>query len=86
MAEGADYLCDLPILVEQPSGAVTPSDPEFLEIDHVVGPRTHRRGLTEGSVRAMAVVEALVLTKQPQQMLQVPDQGAVGSDVLIRPR
>ena len=43
--EGADNLCVLLIFVEQPSGAITPSDPEFLKIDHVVRPRARRRGL-----------------------------------------
>ena len=35
--ESADNLCDLLILVEEASGAVTASDPEFVEIDHFVG-------------------------------------------------
>jgi hypothetical protein len=33
-AEGADNLCDLLVFVQQPSGAITPPDPELLEVDH----------------------------------------------------
>ena len=36
-AESADSLCDLLILVEEASGAVTAPNPEFVEIDHFVG-------------------------------------------------
>jgi len=53
--EGADSLCDLLIFVSQPSGAITPSDPELVEIDHVVRPWTQGRGLVEGSVWAVPV-------------------------------
>jgi hypothetical protein len=41
--------------VSQPSGAITPSDPELVEIDHVVRPWTQGRGLVEGSVWAVPV-------------------------------
>ena len=64
--------------MEQPACAVTSPNPELFEIDHVVRPWTHRCGLVEGSVRAVIVVVTLVFAQQPDQVLQVLDEGAVG--------
>ena len=74
--EGAENLCDLVVLVQEASGEVASADAEGLEVDDVVGQAPGQRGLAEGAVRAVLVVEALVLAQQSAQLRDVPDQGA----------
>ena len=60
-AEGADNLCDLLVFVQEASGPIAPADAEGFEVDDVVGHGPERRGLGQGSVRAVVVVQGLVL-------------------------
>ena len=58
-------------------GAVTPLDPEMVQVGDAVGQRTERRGLAEGAVGPVGVVEILVLAQGGYQVPLIPDQGPV---------
>jgi hypothetical protein len=45
------------------SGTITPPDPELIQVDDAIGQRLQRRGLVQGSVRPVPVVEVLVLAQ-----------------------
>src|SRR5437868_3850193 len=59
------------------SGAVTPLNPEMVQVGNAVGQRAQRRGLLEGSVRPVGVIEVFVVTQDGHQVPLVPDQGSV---------
>ena len=73
----AENLCHQAILVNHASGAVAPLDLEVVQVGDAVGQRAQWRGLPEGSVRPVGVVEVLVLAQDDHQVPPVPDQGAV---------
>jgi hypothetical protein len=51
------------------SGAVTPLDPELIQVGDTIGQRAQRRVLVQGcSVRPVPVVEVLVLSQHDHQM------------------
>ena len=48
---GAENLCHQAILVNHATSAVTPLDPEMVQVGEPVWQRAERRGLVQGSVR-----------------------------------
>jgi hypothetical protein len=60
-----------------PPPRVMPPDPEMIQVGDVIWQRPQWRGLVQGAVRPVGVVEVLVLPQHPHQVAQVPDQGAV---------
>jgi hypothetical protein len=50
-AVGAENLCHQAILMNHPSGTVTPLDPELIQVGDAIGQRAQWRGLVQGSVR-----------------------------------
>jgi hypothetical protein len=77
MVVGAENLCHQAILVDHTSGTVAPLDPEPIQAGDAVGQRMQRRGLVQGSVRPVRVVEVLVLAQHAHQMPLIPYQGPV---------
>ena len=59
------------------SGAVAALDPELIEVGDAIGQRAQRRGLLQGAVRPVGVVEGLVVAQDDHQMPLVPYQGPV---------
>jgi len=59
------------------SSTVAPLDPELIQVGDVVGQRAQRRGLVQGSVRPVGVVEVLVFAQHDYQMPLIPYQGPV---------
>src|SRR5690242_5271045 len=57
--------------------AVTAADTEVIQVDDAVGQRAERRGLVQGAVRPVHVVEVLVPAQDGHQVALVPDQGPV---------
>ena len=53
-------------------GAVTPLDPEMVQVGDAFGQRTERRGLAEGAVGPVGVVEILVLAQDGYQVPLIP--------------
>jgi hypothetical protein len=53
VAEGAENLCDVLVFVEESCSAVSALDAETVEVDHVAGRRSERRGLAESLVWPM---------------------------------
>ena len=76
-AVGAEYLCHQVIFVEDAASGVTPLDPEMIQVGSVAGQGAERCGLVQGAVRAVRVVEVLVLAQHGHQVALVPDQGPV---------
>lgn len=74
---GAENLCHQAIFVNHASGAVTPPNPEMVQVSDTVGQRAQRRSLLEGPVRPVGVVEVFVLAQDDHQVPLVLDQGAV---------
>jgi len=74
---GAENLCHQAIFMNHAPGAVTPLDPEMVQVGDAVGQRTERRGLAEGAVGPVGVVEVLVLAQDGHQVPLIPDQGPV---------
>ena len=64
LLEGADNLCHLLVFVQDASGAVAPVDAEGFEVDEIVEQGSKRRGLAQGAVWAVLVIEDLVLVQQ----------------------
>ena len=56
---------------------VMPPDPEMIQVGDAIWQRPQWRGLVEGAVRPVGVVEVLVLPQHHHQVAQVPDQGPV---------
>src|SRR5205814_770351 len=59
------------------TSAVASLDPEMVQVGDAVGQRAERRGLVQGAVRPVGVVEVLVLAHHDHQMPWIPDQGSV---------
>ena len=59
------------------SGAVASLDAEVVQVGDAIWQRAERRGLVQGAVRAVRVVEVLVLAQDGHQVALVPDQGPV---------
>ena len=74
---GAENLCQQVIFVEGAACAVTPLDPEMIQISNAAGQGAERRGLVQGAVRPVGVVEVLVLAQHDHQVALVPEQGSV---------
>src|SRR5579871_1392345 len=74
---GAENLCHQAIFMDHASGAVTPLNPEMVQVGYAVGQRAQWRGLPEGPVRPVGVVKVLVLPQHRHQVTLVPDQGPV---------
>jgi len=58
-------------------GAVTSLNPEPVKVGEVVGKPAQRRGLVQGSVRPMGVVEVFVLPQHGHKVALVPHQSPV---------
>jgi len=52
---GAENLCHQVIFVEDAASAVTPPDPEMIQISNAVGQGAERRGLVQGAARQARV-------------------------------
>src|SRR5271166_2535034 len=59
------------------SGAVASPDAEVVQIGDAIWQRAERRGLVQGTVWPVRVVEVLVLAQDGHQVALVPDQGPV---------
>jgi hypothetical protein len=70
-------LCHQAIFVDDATGAVISSDPEMIQVSNAVWQRPQWRGLVQGAVRPVGVVEVLVLPHHRHQVALVPDQGPV---------
>jgi hypothetical protein len=58
--------------MNQASGAVTPLNPELIQVSDPTGQRAQLRRLAEGSVGTVGVVEVLVLVQHDHQVPLVP--------------
>src|SRR5215467_8243065 len=76
-AVGAENLCHQAIFVDDATRAVMPPDPEMIQVGDAVWQRPQWRGLVQGAVRPVGVVELLVLPQHHHQVALVPDQGPV---------
>jgi hypothetical protein len=74
---GAENLCHQAIFVDNVPGTVAPPDAEVVQVGDAVWQRTERRGLVQGAVRPMRVIEVLVLAQDGHQVVLIPDQGPV---------
>jgi hypothetical protein len=54
-------------MIHAPS-AVTPLDPERIEVGDAIGQRAQRRGLVQGAVRPVGAAEVLVLAQHGHQV------------------
>jgi hypothetical protein len=54
---GAENLCHQAIFVNRAASAVTPLDPELVQVGDAAGQRAQWRGLPEGAVRAVVRAE-----------------------------
>jgi hypothetical protein len=54
---GADNLCHQAIFMDHASGAVAPPHAEVVQVGDAIGQRAKRRGLVQGAVRPVRVVE-----------------------------
>ena len=59
------------------TGAVAPPDQEMVQVGHAIWQRAERRGLIQGSVRPVVVLEVFVLAQNGHQESLIPDQGPV---------
>ena len=60
-----------------PPAAVISPDPEMIRVGNAIWQRPQWRGLVQGAVRPVGVVEVFVLPQHHHQVAQVPDQGPV---------
>jgi hypothetical protein len=74
---GAENLCHQAIFVDDATRAVMPPDPEMIQVDDAIWQGPQWRGLVQGAVRPLGVVEVLVLPQHHHQVALVPDQGPV---------
>src|SRR4051794_15883470 len=58
---------------------VTPLDPEMVQVDDAIGQGAQWRGLLQGTVRPVGIVEILVLSQHDHQVPLVPGQGRSSS-------
>jgi hypothetical protein len=70
--------------MNHPSSAVTPLDPDLIQVGDVIGERAERGVLLQGGVRPVRVLEILVLPQHDHQVPLVPDQGPV-QQLLLHP-
>ena len=63
--------------MDHASGAVTPPEAEVVQVGDGVWQRANRRGLVQGAVRPVRVVEVFVLAQNGHQVPLIPDQGPV---------
>jgi hypothetical protein len=66
---GADNLCHQAVFMNDTADAVTAPDSELLQADDAVGQRAQRRGLFQGSVRPVGVIEVLILAQHGHQVV-----------------
>src|SRR5215472_3006424 len=76
-AVGAENQCHQAILMNHATGAITSLNPELVKVGDVVGERAQRRGLLQGAVRPVGVVEVFVLSQHGHKVPLVPYQGPV---------
>src|SRR5579862_8171973 len=74
---GAENLRDQAIFVDDATCAVMPADPEMIQAGDAMWQGTQWRGLAQGAVRPVGIVEVLVLPQHRPQVALVPDQGPV---------
>jgi len=72
---GAENLSHQAIFVDDATRAVMPPDPEMIQVGDAFWQWPQWRGLVQGAVRPVRVVEVLVLPQHHHQVAQVPDQG-----------
>ena len=65
---GAENLCHQAVFMNHASGAVAAMDPELIEVGDAIGQRAQRRGLLQGAVRPVGVVEGLVVAQDDHRM------------------
>jgi hypothetical protein len=63
--------------VDDATSAITPLDPELVQVGDFVGHRPGRSGLIQGAVRRVRVVEVLLLAQHDPWVALIPDQGPV---------
>jgi hypothetical protein len=63
LVAGAENLCRQVIFANHASGAVATPDSEVVQVGEAVGQRAQWRGLVQGAVRPVRVVEVLVLAR-----------------------
>ena len=68
MLEGADNLCHQAIFVNHASGAVASPDAEVVQAGDAVWQRAQRRGLVQGAVWPVRVVEGLSSMTTPHSI------------------
>jgi hypothetical protein len=66
--------CHQAIFMNHASGAVAPEDAEVIQIGDIIWQRAEWRGLVQGVMRPMGVIEVLVLAQHSHQVALVPDQ------------
>jgi len=74
---GAENLCHQAIFMNNAADAVTPLNPEMIQVGDAVEQRAQWRGLLEGSVRPVGIVKVLVHPQHHHQVTLVQDQGPV---------
>ena len=67
-------LCHQAIFVDDATRAVMPPDPEMIQVGGAIWQRPQWRGLVQGAVRPVGVVEVLVLPRHHHQVALVPDK------------
>src|SRR4249920_4200310 len=63
--------------MDHASDAVAPPDADVVQVGNIIWQRAQRRGLVQGAVWTVRVVEVLVLAQDGHQVALVPGQGPV---------
>ena len=74
---GAENLCHQATFMNHTSGAVAAPDAEVVQVGDAIWQRAERRGLVQGAMRPVRVIEVLVLAQHGHQVALVPDQGPI---------
>ena len=74
---GAENLCHQAIFVDDATRTVMPPDPEMIQVGDAIWQRPQWRGLVQGAVRPVGVIEVLILPQYHHQVALVPGQGPV---------
>src|SRR5713226_1906661 len=74
---GAENLCHQAILMNHAADAVTSLNPDPIKVGDVAGQPAQRRGLLQGSVRPVGVVEVFVLPQHGHKVALVTYQSPV---------
>ena len=74
---GAENLCHQAIFVDDATHAVMPPDSEVIQVGDAIWQRPQWRGLVQGAVRPVGIVEVFVLPQHHHQVALVPDQRPV---------